>query len=61
MYVSEVVADVLDEHTKRNKFLKNVGTQNVQPRTSAQNLQEQLEEEKRANVELRLVVNTQRE
>uniref|UniRef100_A0A0A9GH36 Uncharacterized protein n=1 Tax=Arundo donax TaxID=35708 RepID=A0A0A9GH36_ARUDO len=61
MSMSEVVADVLAEHTKRNKFLQNVGILDVQPRTSVRNLQEQLAEEKRANAELRLVVNTQRE
>jgi hypothetical protein len=56
--VSKVVADVLVEHTNKNKFLQNVGLQDVWPRTSAQNLQEQLEEEKRANVELLSVVHT---
>ncbi|TVU34030.1 hypothetical protein EJB05_15851, partial [Eragrostis curvula] len=59
--VSKVVADVLAQHTKRNKFLQNVGIQDVQPRTSVRNLQEELAEEKRANAELRLVVTTQRE
>ncbi|TVU24945.1 hypothetical protein EJB05_27416, partial [Eragrostis curvula] len=59
--VAEVVADVLAQHTKRNKFLENVGIQDVQPRTSVRNLQEELAEEKRANAELRLVVTTQRE
>jgi hypothetical protein len=56
--VSKVVANVLVEHTNKNKFLQNVGLQDVRPRTSAQNLQEQLEEEKRANVELLSVVHT---
>ncbi|TVU31362.1 hypothetical protein EJB05_23045, partial [Eragrostis curvula] len=51
--VSEVVADVLAKHSKRNKFLQNVGIQDVQPRTSVQNLQEELAHEKRANAELR--------
>ncbi|TVU24508.1 hypothetical protein EJB05_26950, partial [Eragrostis curvula] len=59
--VTEVVADVLAEHSKRNKFLQHVGIENVQPRTSVRNLQEELAEEKRANNELRLVVDTQRE
>jgi hypothetical protein len=59
--VSKVVGDVLAEHTKRKKFLQNVGIHDVRPRTSAQNLQCQLEEEKRANVELWSVVHTQQE
>ncbi|TVU39695.1 hypothetical protein EJB05_13128, partial [Eragrostis curvula] len=59
--VSEVVADVLAKHSKRNKFLQNVGIQDVQPRTSVRNLQEELAHEKRANAELRLVVTSQRE
>jgi hypothetical protein len=61
MFVSKVVADVLAEHTKRNKFFQNVGLQDVRPKTSDQNLQEQLEVEKKANGELRSVVNTQQE
>jgi hypothetical protein len=40
---NKVVADVLADHSKRNKFLQNVGIQFVQPRTTVQNLQEQLE------------------
>jgi hypothetical protein len=61
MFMSKVVGDVLAEHTKRNKFLQNVGLQDVRPRTSAQNLKRQLEEDKRANAELRSVVPTQQE
>jgi hypothetical protein len=61
MSVSKVVGDVFAEHTKRNKFLQNVGLQDVRPRISVQNLQRQLEEEKRANAELRSVVHTQQE
>jgi hypothetical protein len=62
MSVSKVVADVLADHTtKRNKLLQNVGIHDVQPRTTVRNLQEQLEDEKRANVKLQSVVNTQRE
>jgi hypothetical protein len=52
MSVSKVVTDVLAEQTNKNQFLQNVGLQDVRPRTSAQNLQEQLEEEKRGNIEL---------
>jgi hypothetical protein len=62
MSMSKVVADVFDDHTtKRNKFLQNVGIQDVQPRINVQNLQEQLAEENMANFERRSVVNTQRE
>jgi hypothetical protein len=57
----KVVGDVLAEHTKRNKFLQNVGLQDVRPRTSGQNLERQLEELKRANAELWSVVHTQQE
>jgi hypothetical protein len=58
-YVSMVLADVLASHTtKRNMFLQNVGMHDVQPRTTIQNLQEQLEDEKGANAELRSFVNT---
>jgi hypothetical protein len=54
-----VLADVLAGHTtKRNMFLQNVGMHDVQPRTTIQNLQEQLEDEKGANAELRSFVNT---
>jgi hypothetical protein len=59
--MSKVVGDVLAEHTKRNKFLQNVGLQDVWPRTSAQNLEWHLEEEKRENAELRSVIHTQQE
>ncbi|TVU30856.1 hypothetical protein EJB05_22502 [Eragrostis curvula] len=59
--VSEVVAAVLAEHTKKSKFLQNVGIESVQPRSSVVNLEQDLAAEKRANAELRLVVDTQRE
>jgi hypothetical protein len=62
MSMSKVVADVFDDHTtKRNKFLQNVGIQDVQPRTNVQNLQEQLAEENMANFERQSDVNTQQE
>jgi hypothetical protein len=62
MSMSKVVADVFDDHTtNRNKFLQNVGIQDVQPRTNVQNLQEQLAEENMANFERQSVVNTQQE
>ncbi|TVU24468.1 hypothetical protein EJB05_26909, partial [Eragrostis curvula] len=58
--VTEVVADVLAEHTKKSKFLINVGIDSARPRTSVVNLEADLEMEKRANAELRMVVNTQK-
>ncbi|TVU40631.1 hypothetical protein EJB05_14100 [Eragrostis curvula] len=61
MSVGDVVADVLAAHTKKSTFLQNVGIKNVQPRSNVRNLQAELTEEKRANAELRLVVDTQRE
>jgi hypothetical protein len=62
----QVVADVLAQKIKKNKFLKNVGIWNGQPRSgmwgsSVLNIQTELEEEKRANAKLQLIVNTQRE
>jgi hypothetical protein len=58
---SQVVADVLAQKRKQNKFLRNVGIQNDQPQSgsSVLNIQIELEMEKRAKVELRLIVNTQ--
>ncbi|KAL6839014.1 hypothetical protein ACP4OV_031174 [Aristida adscensionis] len=52
-----VVASVLDESTKKNMFLLNVGIQTQGRRSSVQNLQAQLEVEKMANVDLRGKVN----
>jgi hypothetical protein len=53
MFVSKVVADVLAEHTLQDVGLQDVGLQDVRPKTSDQNLQEQLEVEKKTNGELR--------
>ena len=50
---TEVVADVLDDSTKKNMFLQNVGIKTGRPRSNVQNVQAQLEVEKKANVELR--------
>ena len=50
---TEVVADVLAENTKKNKFLQNVGIQAARPRSKVQNIEVQLEAEKRDNAELR--------
>jgi hypothetical protein len=61
MSVIKVVADVLAENTRKNMFLQNVGIQNSYPRSSVRNIAAQLEAEKRANTDLRSVVNTQRE
>jgi hypothetical protein len=63
---SQVVADVLAQKTKKNKFLRNVGIWNGQPRSgmwgsSVLDIQIELDAKKRANAELRLIVNTQRE
>jgi len=50
---TEVVADVLAENTKKNQFLQNVGIQAARPRSKVQNIEVQLEAEKRDNAELR--------
>ena len=50
---TEVVVDVLDDSTKKNMFLQNVGIKTGRPRSNVQNVQAQLEVEKKANVELR--------
>jgi TolA-binding protein len=62
----QVVADVLAQKKKKIKFLRNVGIRNGQPLSrmrgsSVLNIQKELEVEKRANVELRSIVNTQHE
>ncbi|CAL4970619.1 unnamed protein product [Urochloa decumbens] len=53
---TEVVAAVLDEKTKKNMFLQNVGIQTAKSRSSLQQVQAQLEVEKLANVDLRAKV-----
>ena len=55
----EVVADVLGENTKKSQFLLNVGIQSALPTSSGQNSQAELEAERRVNVELRSIINTQ--
>lgn len=50
---TEVVADVLVENTKKNQFLQNVGIQAARPRSKVQNIEVQLEAEKRDNADLR--------
>jgi hypothetical protein len=55
-------ASQLAHKTKNNKLLQNVGIWNGQPHgPSVLNIETELELEKRANVELRLIVNTHRE
>ena len=54
---SQVVADVLAQKTKKNKFLRNVGIWNGQPQSgmwgsSVLDIQIELDVEKRANAEL---------
>jgi hypothetical protein len=54
---SQVVADVLSQKTKKNKFLRNVRIRNGQPRSgmwrsSVLDIQTELDAEKRANDEL---------
>ena len=56
---TQVVAEVLGKNTRKNQFLHNVGIQIVQPRSSAQNATAELQAEKRANAELRAIVNSQ--
>ena len=54
---TEVLADVLDDSTKKNMFLQNVGIKIRRPRSNVQNVQAQLEVEKLANVELHAKVD----
>lgn len=53
-FATQVVADVLGENTKKNQI------QIAQPRCSVKNVKADLEAEKRANVELQSIVNSQR-
>lgn len=53
---AQVVVTVRAENTKKNQFLKNVGFQNVRPRSSEESTETELEAEKRANAELRTQV-----
>jgi hypothetical protein len=56
--VNEVVFDVLSEKTRKNKFLQNVGIQITRPTSSEQDIRADLAAERRANAELRAIVNT---
>ncbi|CAM0152934.1 unnamed protein product [Urochloa decumbens] len=50
---TEIVAAVLEDNTKKNMFLQNVGIKTARPRSTLQKVQAQLEVEKQANVDLR--------
>ncbi|CAL4925597.1 unnamed protein product [Urochloa decumbens] len=54
---TEVVAAVLEDNTKKNMFLQNVGIKTARPRSTLQKVQAQLEVEKQANVDLRAKVD----
>ena len=57
---AQIVADVLENNTKKNLFLQNVGIQTVRPRRlSARNAAAQLEAEKMQNAELRSIISNQ--
>ena len=58
---TQVVRVVLHQNTKTNHFLENVGIQITKRRTTVQNVQAELEMEKRTNSELQSIVNNQRE
>ncbi|CAM0150695.1 unnamed protein product [Urochloa decumbens] len=53
----EVVAVVLEDNTKKNMFLQNVGIKTARPRSTLQKVQAQLKVEKLANVEFRAKVH----
>ena len=55
------VRAVLHQNTKTNHFLENVGIQITKRRTTVQNVQAELEMEKRTNSELQSIVNNQRD
>jgi len=55
-FTTRVVADVLAKKTKKNPFLKNVGMQDAQTRSSVRT---ELEAERRTSSELRSIVQTQ--
>ncbi|CAM0151013.1 unnamed protein product, partial [Urochloa decumbens] len=54
---TEVVAAVLEDNTKKNMFLQNVGIKTARPRSTLQKVQAQPEVEKQANVDLRAKVD----
>ncbi|CAL4916466.1 unnamed protein product [Urochloa decumbens] len=54
---TEVVAAVLEDNTKKNMFLQNVGIKTARQRSTLQKVQAQLEVEKQANVDLRAKVD----
>ena len=58
---TQVVRAVLHQNTKTKHFLENVGIKIAKCRTTLQNVQAELEVEKRTNSELQSIVNNQRE
>ena len=58
---TQVVGAVLHQNTKTIHFLRNVGNQVAKRRTTLQNVQAELEVEKRTNSELQSIVKNQRE
>ena len=58
---TQVVSAVLHQNTKTNHFLEIVGIQIAKRRTTLQNVQAELEVEKRTNSELQSIVNNQRQ
>ena len=60
-WTTQVVGVVLHQNTKTNHFLRNVGIQVAKRRTTRQNVQAELEVEKRTNSELQSIVKNQRE
>lgn len=50
--VTDVVAAVLDKHTKRNRFLENVGIKIAQRRRTTDGVEAELEVQRMTNVDL---------
>jgi hypothetical protein len=53
---TQVVADVLDNSSKKNLFLRHVGVLSAQPRSNLHDVVAQQEAEKMANADLRSIV-----
>ncbi|CAN6288511.1 unnamed protein product [Urochloa humidicola] len=49
---TDVVSGVLDDNTKKNMFLQNVGIQTMRPKSILQNVKAQLEVQKTTNIQL---------
>ncbi|KAF8760575.1 hypothetical protein HU200_010046 [Digitaria exilis] len=50
--VTDVVAAVLDKHTKKNRFLQNVGIKIARRRRNAESVEAELEVQRMANADL---------